>query len=49
MFCLAWGYEINEVDTEILMTPLLLAVNCGSVKIVQKLLKLGADKTIKDS
>lgn len=33
LFCIAWGYNINDLDNEILMTPLLLAVNCGSLKI----------------
>ena len=47
--CLAWGFEINGKDSEIMMSPLHLAVNSGSTRLVQKLLKAGADKEALDS
>ena len=47
-FCLAWGFDFNLSDNELKMTPLHLAVNAGSLRIVSRLLKYGANKDKKD-
>ena len=46
LFCIAWGLDLNAQDKEVGMTPLHLAVSSGSVRIVQRLLKHGANKDI---
>jgi len=38
--------DVNKKDKEMNMTPLHLAANSGSVKLVRKLLISGANKTV---
>jgi len=48
LFLISWGADINKVDKEVNTTPLHLAAESGSVKLVKKLLICGAEKTVYD-
>ena len=48
LFCIAQKLPLDDQDNEVGMTPLHLAVSSGSIRIVQRLLKVGANKDIKN-